>query len=163
MSADIVKFGEAAAQFERDRKVFRMRVDGVSVRGIADTLGIGVDQVHTSIARMTGGASPELRMREMLLDLERLDKMLHTFQQQIIGDPTDPTSKPDPEAAGVVLRCLEQRARLLGLYAQPRAAGTSDPLDAATGPKETTTERLKRALNMVRGDPVTIDAEPAGE
>jgi hypothetical protein len=29
-----------------------------------------------------------------------------------------------------------------------------------TAPQETSTERLKRALNMVRGDPVTIEAEP---
>lgn len=134
-----------------------MRVDGVSARDIADTLGISVEQVHTSIARMTGGASPELRMRAMLLDLERLDKMILTFQAKAAGDPGKGVS-PDAEAAGVLLRCLEQRARLLGLYAQPRSASTDDPLDNA-GPKENSTERLKRALNMVRGEPVTIDAE----
>ena len=141
MTADIVKFGEAAAQFERDRRVFRMRVDGCSARDIADTLNCTIEQVHTSIARMTGGASPEMRMRAMLLDLERLDKLLLTFQKKCVGD------EPDPEHAGVVLRCLEQRARLLGLYAQPRNG--NDPLDDAGGPKETSTERLKRDRKSV--------------
>lgn len=153
MSADVVKFGEAAAQFERDRKVFKMRVAGVTVREIARDLGLTLGEVHTSIARMTGGASPELRMREMLLDLERLDKMLHSFLVKCEGD------EPNPEHAGVVLRCLEQRARLLGLYAQPRSGNNDDPLDGASGPKETSTERLKRALDMVKGTPTTIDAE----
>lgn len=156
MSADIVKFGEAAAQFERDRKVFKLRVAGVATRDIASELNITVEQVHTSIARMTGGASPELRMREMLLDLARLDKMLESFLVKSTGE------EPNAEHAGVALRCLEQRARLLGLYAQPRSGSNEDPLENS-GPKETSTERLKRALDMVKGTTTTIDAEPVGE
>src|SRR5262245_13021876 len=163
MVADVIKFDQVATQYDRDRNVFRMRVVGIPRAEIAKRLECTIEQVDASIVRMTGSIPPELRTRTIMLELERLDAIQAAFWPQALGGKDDAgvEHKPDIEAAGVVLRVAERRARLLGLDAQVRGTGALDDLM----PKETSSERLRRVLDQIVGKPApaTIDAEVVPE
>lgn len=160
MSADVVKFENAAMQYERDRKVFAMRLAGSSSRAIATALGCSIDAVHASIVRMTGGVSPELRARTVMIELERLDDMQRGFYELALPDPEN-NRKPDAEAAGVVLRIQERRAKLLGLDQLPRGDAALEEMMRVG--RETSTEKISRALDQLLGKTTMIEGKALPE
>jgi hypothetical protein len=150
MTADVVKFEDAAQTFERDRSVWRLRLAGTSPRRIAEQLSCTVDQVNASIVRMIGGVSPELRARTIALELDRLDEMQQGFYVDALRSRDH---KPDADAASIVLRIMERRARLLGLDAPPRG---DIPLNELMEARQTSTEKIQAALDRLIGKTNTV-------
>jgi hypothetical protein len=153
MAADVVKFEDAAATFDRDRRVFRLRLAGTSVRKIAEQLKCTPDEVNASIVRMTGGVSPDLRARTIQLELERLDEMQQGFY---LDSLTTNERKGNFDSAVIVLRIMERRARLLGLDVPVRHDA---PLDDMAG-RQTSTDRIRSVIDRLTGKTDrTIDGE----
>jgi hypothetical protein len=150
MTADVVKFEDAAQTFERDRNVWRLRLIGTAPRRIAEQLNCTIDQVNASIVRMIGGVSPELRARTVALELDRLDEMQQGFYVDALRKPE---RKPDPDAANIVLNIMERRARLLGLDAPPRG---DIPLNDLMEARQTSTEKIRAALDRLAGKTNTV-------
>lgn len=141
MSAKIIAYEDAAATLERDRKVFQLRLAGVSPRRIADELGCSGEQVEASLLRMTGTPTASLRQRTMLMELERLDALQKAHYAAAVQGGTSATV--------CVLKIMERRARLLGLDAPTR---TDNPLGDGGAHSENSTETLLAELDRIAAE-----------
>lgn len=145
------------AAAERREKAWALRRRGLSFRAIAEELGrdpaVGERYSKSQAQRDVQAVLDELNERTVLdaagaraLDLARLDDLLVAFFPPAIGAPADASGEesyggeaaatdntPDRHAADVVLKTLEQRAKLLGLHRQEVALSSSGPLIVATG------------------------------
>lgn len=153
MTADVIKFHDAAALFERDRKANELLLFGHTEREVAATLKCSVEDVRNAMIRMTGDVSPQLRARTIQLDLARCDKMLQGFLEDAL--PTE-TRRGSFDAGVMVLRIMQHHDRLLGLAPQPRG---DSPLEDGLI-KQTSTEQLQNAIDRLTGKTDrTIDGE----
>jgi DNA-binding CsgD family transcriptional regulator len=116
--------GKAGAQqkiaaTERRRKALELRKGGASLRSIADALGVAVGTVHNDVNHELATLAAETRQEaEQLraLELARLDAVMLGHWQA--------ATRGDVDAARIVLRCIEQRVKLLGLAMGPEAAAS---------------------------------------
>lgn len=128
---------------ERREAAWQLRKQGHSFRSIAERLApeYGGNYSKSQAQRDVQAVLDELNERTVLdaagaraLDLARLDDLLVAWfpHATIAGEDTkfDPL---DRHAADVVLKTLEQRAKLLGLHRQEVALSSSGPLIVATG------------------------------
>jgi hypothetical protein len=140
---------------ERREAAWQLRKRGHSFRSIAERLApeYGGNYSKSQAQRDVQAVLDELNERTVLdaagaraLDLARLDDLLVAFFPPAIGAPADASGEesyggeaaatdntPDRHAADVVLKTLEQRAKLLGLHRQEVALSSSGPLIVATG------------------------------
>jgi len=147
MTAEIIPIEDAAAVFDRDRRAFRLRLAGVSVLRIAEELNCSPAQVEDSLVRMCGGVTPELRARTIRIELERLDELQKAHYKHAMDGGIAATT--------VLLKIMERRAKMLGLDALPQA----DPLAGTMAKQETSTERIRRAVEAIINEPEVIDGE----
>lgn len=134
---------------ERREAAWQLRKQGHAFRSIAERLApqYGGNYSKSQAQRDVQAVLDELNERTVLdaagaraLDLARLDDLLvawfpHATEHGAKFDPDD-SSKFDPldrHAADVVLKTLEQRAKLLGLHRQEVALSSNGPLLVATG------------------------------
>lgn len=128
---------------ERREAAWQLRKQGHAFRSIAERLApeYGGNYSKSQAQRDVQAVLDELNERTVLdaagaraLDLARLDDLLVAWfpHATITGEDTkfDPL---DRHAADVVLKTLEQRAKLLGLHRQEVALSSSGPLIVATG------------------------------
>lgn len=151
MAAEIVNYEDAAARFERDRKAFRLRLAGVPVRQIAETLHCTPADIDSSLTRMCGGVTPDLRERAVIVELERLDDLNQIYYAKARAG--------DYDACALVIRLMERRAKMLGLDAPPRGDAV---LDAAAPRPQASVDLIRAAIERVARGPV-IDAEAIKE
>jgi hypothetical protein len=142
MTAEIVNWEDAAGKFERDRKAFRLRLDGVSVRSISEQLKCTPAEVEGSLIRMCGGVTPTLRARTVEIELERLDDLTTVYFAK--------ARDGNLEACAMVLRLMDHRAKVLGLYIQPRAFAP----DEDRPQQSNTVDKIMAALNNLKHGPV---------
>lgn len=122
--------GKAGAAIEitaaqRQRKALELRRAGASYRAIADALGCATATAHDDVRAALALLAAETRAEaEQLraLEVERLDAVM-------MGHWTAATARGDVDAARIVLRCIEQRSRLLGLAVQPDAPALDGLMD----------------------------------
>src|SRR5262245_29247189 len=145
----VVRYEDAAARFERDRKVFGLRLEGLSQRAIAEQLEIGIDDVQSSLTRMFGGVTPELRARAIEEEVARCDAMYQKFYLRAIGG--------EGEAALIALKIMERRARLLGLD-RPAADGSALN-EAMRGSQQSSSDRINAALDRIVGKATVIEGK----
>ena len=128
---------------ERREAAWQLRKQGHAFRSIAERLApeYGGNYSKSQAQRDVQAVLDELNERTVLdaagaraLDLARLDDLLVAWfpHATITGEDTkfDPL---DRHAADVVLKTLEQRAKLLGLHRQEVALSSSGPLIVASG------------------------------
>lgn len=114
-----------AAEFRR--KIWDMRVSGLSTQQIADELSITPRAVQMALQKavMLIDATKWLE-QETELDLERLNRLLQAHWEAAIGRPpktldeSDLGQPPSIDHSKFVLQVLERRAKLLGLDAPKR-------------------------------------------
>lgn len=132
--------GKRAIAAERREKAWELRKHGYSFRKIAETLAPrysgnysksqaqrDVQSVLDDLNERTLNEASEARS----LDLARLDDLLSAWFR--LAKWQDGQHGPDRQAADVVLKVLEQRAKLYGLYRQELALSTNGPLVMAVG------------------------------
>jgi hypothetical protein len=148
MTAEIVNWDDAQTKFERDRAAFRLRLNGVPVRTIADQLKCTIGEIEGSLTRMCGGVTPTLRARTVEIELERLDDLTQVYFTK--------ARTGDVDACAMVLRLMDHRAKMLGLYIQPRAFGSDEARPEGTS----THDKIRAALDNLAHGPV-IEGEVA--
>jgi len=107
------------ARVERRLKALELRKAGASYRRIGDTLGVAMVTVRRDIAHELAQLAAETQRDAAELrglELSRLDAVM-------LGSWTAAT-RGDADAARIVLRCIEQRVKLLGLALTADAAGS---------------------------------------
>ena len=104
----------AAQRAERVAEAWRLRVRGLTVRAIAERLNVSAptcwDYVREGLrlAREASADSAEAWRSQMV---EQLEELLGQWSPVAL----DPAALGSDKAAAIVLKCQEQRARLLGL------------------------------------------------
>src|SRR5262249_42980173 len=157
LSARTVSMGNArAALRERGHDVYEtppvavealLRVEpkrlGCSVADINDVLD---HFAHVTI-------SANLRTPTLGLELQRLDNLQQAFEQQ--------AKAGDVQAAMLVTKIIERRCVMLGLSAPPRV--DQHIIEHAQPPAMTSTERIRAAIDRIRGLPKPEDKQEEDE
>jgi DNA-binding CsgD family transcriptional regulator len=110
---------------ERQRRALELRKGGASLRAIGDALGCSYETARGDIAAALADLAAETRAEaEQLraLEVERLNAVM-------LGHWRAATTGGDPDAARIVLRCIEQRVKLLGLAVASDAPDLGGLLD----------------------------------
>lgn len=117
--------GEAERIAQRRLRVLELRIGGRSYREIGRALGVNASTVCKDLAaeRVQNEAlRAEAREDERALDLARLDTAIQGLTKAV--------KKGIPKAVISYIRCLDRRAKLLGLDAPTRLAGpTGGPIE----------------------------------
>jgi hypothetical protein len=127
----------------RDLAIFEQRMAGHSVHAIAQEIGISVKDVDAAIERACQPIDQPLRLRTIGVELGRFDRLTRVFWQAAL--------ERDPASAAVLMKISERRAAILGLDVP--AGYRTDPvlIEAAKQPQQTTTERIRAALDRIAG------------
>jgi hypothetical protein len=137
-----------------DDEVIRQRISGRSARAIAKAQATTVAEVNKALDHFTETTiDDKVRRHTLALELARLDELQETFYARAL--------EGDVQCGALVTKIIERRCTMLGLYT-PQTA-TLQVIEAEV-PRETSTERLRAAIDRIRGkthqdDPPATDQD----
>lgn len=123
--------GHDPVAVEKRRQALTLKVRGATTGEIGKALGVTRETVLRWIKQEMAIATRELREQSETLVAEmcmQLDAMIAKFGARVYG-----TQTPDPEAARVILRAIERKAKILGLEA-PDVKIDVTQINVAIGP-----------------------------
>jgi len=124
-----------------DDTIIQQRVSGRSARAIARAQGCTLAEVSRVLDRFTETTiDDKTRKHTLALELARLDELQETFYARAL--------EGDVACGALITKIIERRCTMLGLYT-PQTA-TLQVIEAET-PRETSTERLRAAIDRIRG------------
>jgi transposase-like protein len=124
-----------------DDEIVQQRVSGRSARAIARAHGITPAEVSKVLDRFTETTiDDKTRKHTLALELARLDELQETFYARAL--------EGDVASGALITKIIERRCTMLGLYT-PQTA-TLQVIEAEA-PRETSTERLRAAIDRIRG------------
>jgi len=124
-----------------DDEIIRQRVSGRSARAIAKAQVTTVAEVNKALDRFTETTiDDKVRRHTLALELARLDELQETFYARAL--------EGDVACGALITKIIERRCVMLGLYA-PQTATLQ--IIEAEAPRETSTERLRAAIDRIRG------------
>jgi len=137
-----------------DDQIIQQRVSGRSARAIARAHGCTLAEVSKVLDRFTETTiDDKTRKHTLALELARLDELQETFYARAL--------EGDVACGALITKIIERRCVMLGLYT-PQTA-TLQVIEAEA-PRETSTERLRAAIDRIRGkthqdDPPATDQD----
>src|SRR6516164_23179 len=124
-----------------DNTIIQQRVSGRSARAIAKAQGCTLTDVNRVLDRFTETTiDDKVRKHTLALELARLDELQETFYARAL--------EGDVACGALITKIIERRCTMLGLYT-PQTA-TLQVIEAEA-PRETSTERLRAAIDRIRG------------
>ena len=124
-----------------DDTIIQQRVSGRSARAIAKAQGCSVVEVNKALDRFTETTiDDKVRKHTLALELARLDELQETFYARAL--------EGDVACGALITKIIERRCTMLGLYT-PQTATLQ--IIEAEAPRETSTERLRAAIDRIRG------------
>jgi hypothetical protein len=121
--------------------IVQARVRGESVRSIARRLSCTSAEVRAALDRFAETVVDDsTRKHTLALELERLDQL-----QQVFGGRA---LEGDVASGALVAKIIERRCTMLGLYTPP---ATTLQVIEAEAPRETSTEKIRAAIERIRG------------
>ena len=139
-----------------DDEIVQQRVSGRSARAIARAQGCTLADVTRVLDRFTETTiDDKTRKHTLALELARLDELQETFYARAL--------EGDVACGALITKIIERRCVMLGLYT-PQTA-TLQVIEGEA-PRETSTERLRAAIDRIRGKthqddpPITDQDDP---
>ena len=124
-----------------DDTIIQQRVSGRSARAIARAQGCTLAEVSKVLDRFTETTiDDKIRRHTLALELARLDELQETFYARAL--------EGDVACGALITKIIERRCTMLGL-STPQTA-TLQVIEAEA-PRETSTERLRAAIERIRG------------
>jgi hypothetical protein len=124
-----------------DEVIIQQRISGRSARAIAKAQGCTLTEVNRVLDRFTETTiDDKTRKHTLALELARLDELQETFYARAL--------EGDVQCGALITKIIERRCTMLGLYT-PQTA-TLQVIEAEA-PRETSTERLRAAIDRIRG------------
>ena len=124
-----------------DDTIIQQRVSGRSARAIARAHGCTLAEVSRVLDHFTETTiDDKTRKHTLALELARLDELQKTFYARAL--------EGDVACGALITKIIERRCTMLGLYT-PQTA-TLQVIEAEA-PRETSTERLRAAIDRIRG------------
>ena len=136
-----------------DDEVIRQRISGRSARAIAKAQATTVAEVNKALDRFTETTiDDKVRRHTLALELARLDELQETFYARAL--------EGDVQCGALITKIIDRRCTMLGLYT-PQTA-TLQVIEAEA-PRETSTERLRAAIERIRGKRHQDDLPPTDQ
>jgi hypothetical protein len=139
-----------------DDTIIQQRVSGRSARAIARAQGCTLTEVNRVLDCFTETTiDDKTRKHTLALELARLDELQETFYARAL--------EGDVACGALITKIIERRCVMLGLYT-PQTATLQ--IIEAEAPRETSTERLRAAIDRIRGKthqddpPITDQDDP---
>ena len=124
-----------------DNTIIQQRVSGRSARAIARAQGCTLAEVSKVLDRFTETTiDDKTRKHTLALELARLDELQETFYARAL--------EGDVACGALITKIIERRCVMLGLYT-PKTASLQ--VIEGEAPRETSTERLRAAIDRIRG------------
>ena len=124
-----------------DEAIIQQRIVGRSARAIARAQGCTLAEVSKVLDRFTETTiDDKTRKHTLALELARLDELQETFYARAL--------EGDVACGALITKIIERRCTMLGLYT-PQTATLQ--IIEAEAPRETSTERLRAAIERIRG------------
>jgi DNA-binding transcriptional MerR regulator len=124
-----------------DDEIVQQRVSGRSARAIARAQGCTLAEVNKALDRFTETTiDDKTRKHTLALELARLDELQETFYARAL--------EGDVACGALITKIIERRCVMLGLYTPQTATLQIIETEA---PRETSTERLRAAIDRIRG------------
>ena len=124
-----------------DDTIIQQRVSGRSARAIARAQGCTLAEVSKVLDHFTETTiDDKTRKHTLALELARLDELQETFYARAL--------EGDVACGALITKIIERRCVMLGLYT-PQTATLQ--IIEAEAPRETSTERLRAAIERIRG------------
>jgi hypothetical protein len=124
-----------------DDTIIQQRIGGRSARAIAKAQGCTLTEVNRVLDRFTETTiDDKTRKHTLALELARLDELQETFYARAL--------EGDVACGALITKIIERRCVMLGLYT-PQTATLQ--IIEAEAPRETSTERLRAAIERIRG------------
>jgi hypothetical protein len=124
-----------------DDEIVQQRVSGRSARAIARAQGCTLTEVNRVLDCFTETTiDDKTRKHTLALELARLDELQETFYARAL--------EGDVACGALITKIIERRCVMLGLYT-PQTATLQ--IIEAEAPRETSTERLRAAIERIRG------------
>ena len=124
-----------------DDVIIQQRISGRSARAIATAQGCTLAEVSKVLDRFTETTiDDKTRKHTLALELARLDELQETFYARAL--------EGDVACGALITKIIERRCVMLGLYT-PQTATLQ--IIEAEAPTETSTERLRAAIDRIRG------------
>ena len=136
-----------------DDTIIQQRVSGRSARAIARAQGCTLAEVSKVLDRFTETTiDDKTRKHTLALELARLDELQETFYARAL--------EGDVACGALITKIIERRCTMLGLYT-PQTATLQ--IIEAEAPRETSTERLRAAIERIRGKRHQDDLPPTDQ
>jgi len=124
-----------------DDAILQQRIVGRSARAIAKAQGCTLTEVNRVLDHFTETTiDDKTRKHTLALELARLDELQETFYARALAG--------DVACGALITKIIERRCVMLGLYT-PQTATLQ--IIEAEAPRETSTERLRAAIDRIRG------------
>lgn len=160
---------------ERDATMFEMKKSGLSYRQIGKALGVSESTAYRGCKRTSDRIVKQLAIdhgQEIILDIQRCEGIISSFlpltkwKKMQTPDGEEIEIPPSPDAANIVLKIMDRRARLIGLDQNnileismngSKGAGTPDVGTSEDGDTERTPEDEARKLLRVFREAGVLD------
>ena len=124
-----------------DEVIIQQRISGRSARAIARAQSCTLTEVNRVLDRFTETTiDDKTRKHTLALELARLDELQETFYARAL--------EGDVACGALITKIIERRCVMLGLYT-PQTATLQ--IIEAEAPRDTSTERLRVAIDRIRG------------
>ena len=138
-----------------EERILKAASEGVSIRAIAAEHGLSEEEVTAILDReaevwFTG----EHLRRELLLEVERLNALERHYYEKALGAGEGATA-----AGALYVKLAERKATLIGLNA-PATSAAMIIHQSVPAQQVTSTERIKAAIDHLRGPPKPEEGEP---
>lgn len=147
----VVAYEDVMEQRRFDSEIFQLRLQGQTVRAIAENYNVTVDEVRAALRRMIAGMTPKYRADLVELENERLDAMMQNIFDQ--------AQRGSMDHIDTVLKIMDRRAKLLGLDAPVKTSHTTDAEKDGTEGKPTSSDRMLERIRKIRGQAGVIEGE----
>jgi DNA-binding CsgD family transcriptional regulator len=147
------------AVLERRRQVWELRLSGLTYIKIAKLIGISESAVKVHVQKQLAKIQGETQMNAAAwraMEIERIDAIVARLWPK----------RDDPRVADSVLRCMERRAKLLGLDAQEKVAvdmrkgDDLQTVQAKFDAAKLTTQQLAQLESILQDALVPLDQQP---
>ena len=138
-------------------RIFQARIAGLSETRAAKQFGVKVSEVRRAVTLFAPQVNNELRLRELAVELGRLDRLGEVFYTVAIEEK-------DPQAAAIALKVSERKSSMLGLDYAPLRTDMATLTVIQPPPRPNSTQLIRAVIDRVCAErPQPQPAAPAGE
>jgi hypothetical protein len=137
-------------------QLYQARLTGLTEYAVSKRYGVPVREVRRAVEALAPRVDNQLRMRELAVELGRLDKLGEVFF-------TVAVEEKDPQAAAIALKVSERKSSMLGLDYAPLRTDLATLAVIQPPPRTDSTTLIRQALERVCSEGRPAIAAPAPE